>query len=318
MKKFAVIFIVIILLFSFAFSGWINASTTVYRKTLGVIVESDPYTALPTLERRTGHHFRAFLWYQSITENFNSSLANWLWRKSTKMQLSWEPWDPSGDPVNQPRYRLRAIMRGYHDREIKRWAQQLKAFGREIFFRPMCEMNGNWTSWSGTVNGNRPSEYIYAWRHVFNVFKNERATNVKFVWSPNRDASYSAAENTFNTYYPGSSYVHYVGINGYNWGRLYSTPTWTSEWQSFDAIFGYSYRVFTRRTNKWLIISETGSTEIGGHKSSWTKDLMYRLRYSYGRIRAVYFFNLNKETDWRIESSTANLRTFRYYSTMHN
>ena len=46
-------------------------------------------------------------------------------------------------------------------------------------------MNGNWYPWGVGVNGNKPGEYVEAWRHVHDIFVQEGATSdVKWVWSP--------------------------------------------------------------------------------------------------------------------------------------
>lgn len=175
----------------------------------------------------------------------------------------------------------------------------------------MSEMNGDWVTWGGTVNGNTPDDYIPAWRHIHDIFVQEGATNVKFVWSPNRDGDTASAINTFNTYYPGDAYVDFLSINGYNWGRLYNTPNWTSQWQRFEQVFGPSYDAFTARSNKPVMIAETATTEVGGDKAAWITDMFARLPVRFPRITAVTWFNINKETDWRVESSSASLSAFR-------
>lgn len=294
------------------------ATTTTYRKYLGVVMSGSPYTTLPAVEQKVGRKYKRFLWYQNITQDFDIKLAKWLYSRGTYMQVSWEPRDPTKDPVNQPAYSLNKIRAGNHDAAIRRWARQIKSFGKTVYFRPMCEMNGPWTSWSGGVNGNRPYEYIYAWRRVYNIFQQEGATNAKFVWSPNRDGSYTSAKRTFDSYYPGKDYVQYVGINGYNWGSMYKTSSWTSVWQNWDEVFKYSYTTFARNTSKPMIIAETATTEKGGNKAQWITHKMIRLRYAYPRVRQVYWFNLNKETDWRIDSSTASLNAYKTYSKYHN
>lgn len=37
----------------------------------------------------------------------------------------------------------------------------------------MCEMNGGWSSWSGTANGNTPADFIPAWRYMHDIFIEE-------------------------------------------------------------------------------------------------------------------------------------------------
>jgi beta-mannanase len=274
----------------------------------------NPYSELPAFENSVGSKLEIFLWYQSIIEDFDIELANWLWERGTKVELAFEPRIPSQSSTDQPNYRLRNISSGQHDEDLYRWANQLKNFGRPVYFRPMSEMNGNWTSWAGEANGNSPADFIPAWQHIHDIFTQVGATNVVWVWSPNRDGDEDAALSTFTRYYPGANYVDYVGLNGYNWGSMYNTPSWNSEWQNFDEVFGPSYRVFTRLTDKPIVIAETASTDVGGSKAQWIKDSFLTARAEYPRIKAIVWFNINKETDWRIESSAASLNAFRHYA----
>ena len=286
------------------------------KKDLGVFCE-DP-NDLDDIENATDHHFNVFLTYQCILEDFNEELANKLWDKGTYLQLAWEPRNPSHDSVNQPNYSLSTIIDGNHDAAIRKWAQQIKDFGHPIYFRPMCEMNGNWTSWSGTVNGNSPEEYRQAWIHIYNIFSEEEAADqIYWVWAPNRSGDYVDALNVFYTYYPGDIYVDYMGINGYNWGTMYDTPEWTSEWQDFSEIFKYSYTVFTEQTDKSVVICESASTEQGGNKALWIKNTLQKLLTSYSKIKFYTWFNIDKETDWRIDSSSASLTSFKNYAKYH-
>lgn len=268
-------------------------------------------TDLHDFEAAIGRQTDVFLWYESISESFYADNFRPMAQEGRAIQLAWEPHSFGRDPLNQPEYRLERITAGDWDNDIRRWARELRDFGYPIYFRPMSEMNGDWVTWGGTVNGNTPDDYIPAWRHVHDIFRQEGATNVKFVWSPNRDGDAASAQNTFNTYYPGDAYVDYVGINGYNWGRLYTTPEWTSQWQLFEEVFGPSYDVFTARTSKPVVISETASTEVGGDKAAWITNAFSRLPERFPRIEMLTWFHINKETDWRINSSSASLAAFR-------
>lgn len=266
---------------------------------------------LHNFESTIGRQADIFLWYESIGESFYADTFRPMAQEGRIIQLAWEPHDFSRPATNQPEYRLERITAGYLDNDVRRWARELKSFGYTIYFRPMCEMNGDWVTWGGTVNGNTPDDYIPAWRRIHDIFVQEGATNVKFVWSPNRDGDTASAINTFNTYYPGDAYVDFLSINGYNWGRLYNTPDWTSQWQRFEQVFGPSYDAFTARSNKPVMIAETATTEVGGDKAAWITDMFARLPVRFPRIMAVTWFNINKETDWRVESSPASLNAFR-------
>jgi len=113
---------------------------------------------------------------------------------------------------------------------------------------------------------------------------------------------YSAA-SVLTPYYPGDAYVDWLGLDGYNRGG--------AAWQSFAQVFGASYQSITALSAKPLMIAETASAEAGGSKAQWIVDAFStQILQRYPRIQAVLWFNQNKETDWRIESSAAAQRAF--------
>jgi mannan endo-1,4-beta-mannosidase len=85
------------------------------------------------------------------------------------------------------------------------------------------EMNGNWYPWS---LGSTPTEYILAWRHVYDIFSNKSLdpTRLQWVWCVNNeDFGNYTAEN----YWVGDNYVDWIGIDGYNFGKSQKWSTWT-------------------------------------------------------------------------------------------
>lgn len=270
---------------------------------------------LRDFDARINRHTDMWLWYEAIDEPFYADHLRPMAEDGRIIQLAWGPmvycdWqDPDCDYVNQPAYRLKNITRGDFDTEIRRWAREMRDFGYPIIFRPMGEMNGDWTSWSGTVNGNSPADFVPAWRHIHDIFTQEGADNVLWAWAPNVDYTAEDAQNTFNFYYPGDNYTDYIGMNGYNWGTAF--PQWPSSWQSFEDVFKYSYDVAVANTDKPVIVSETASTELGGSKAQWITDAFNRIPVRFPEIEYVTWFSLDKETDWRIDSSAASLEAFR-------
>lgn len=127
------------------------------------------------------------------------------------------------------------------------------------------------------------------------------ADNVRWVWAPNvADGPYPPME----TFYPGDGYVDWVGLDGYNWGG--------TQWRTFAQTFGPSYNTLTALTGKPIIITEFASAENGGNKAAWVKDaLQTQVPATFPRVRAVMWFNFNKERDWRVDSSVASLDAVR-------
>lgn len=88
-------------------------------------------------------------------------------------------------------------------------------------------------------------------------------------------------------------------MDGYNWG---ATQIWKS-WQTFSDLFGPTYNDITSLTQKPLLVGETASTELTGDKANWITSALSTEIFNYPRIKGFIWFNEDKETDWRIESS---------------
>lgn len=258
-------------------------------------------SAVAQFERDAGKHVAVVQWYQQWAGGsaFDPSLPAAVAAHGSMPMITWEPWDPSAG-VNQPAFALSAILAGNYDAYIRGWAHGLAAYGQPVLLRFAHEMNGTWYPWAGGVNGNTAAQYVAAWRHVHDLFVAAGATNVRWVWSPN--VAWNAA-SAFAPYYPGDGYVDWLGLDGYNWGG--------GNWQSFAQVFGASYQSVTALSAKPLMIAETASAEAGGSKAQWITDAFgTEIPAKYPRIQAVLWFNQNKETDWRIESSTTAQRAF--------
>ncbi len=248
------------------------------------------------------------MWYQdwahSGIKEFDPQKMDAVHSRGAMPMVTWEPWDYMGG-TNQPIYSLQSINAGKHDTHIRQWARDAAAWGKRFYLRFAHEMNGNWNSWSPGVNGNTAPQYVSVWRRVRDIFGQEGATNLRWVWSPNVEADGSVP---FSKVYPGNAYVDWLGIDGYNWG---TTQPWSS-WTGLAAVFGPSYEKLVDITDKPIMIAETASTELGGEKGSWIEvgflDVMPSI---FPRVEAVIWFHENKETDWRVNSSQASLDAYR-------
>jgi beta-mannanase len=220
--------------------------------------------------------------------------------------INWNPWDSCCGP-NQPTWKLSSIISGTYDSYITQWATAGHAWGHPLFVRMMDEMNGSWYPWSEAVNGNRPGEYVQAWRHIRGIFTAVGATNVYFVWCPNTEYSGSLP---LEGLYPGDSYVDWVAIDGYNWG---TNPAKPDVWASFAQVFGPTYNhLGALAPTKPVMIAETASTEDGGSKATWITDaLTNQIPNHFPRIKAVVWFNWDADSmDWVIETSSAAQAAF--------
>jgi beta-mannanase len=114
------------------------------------------------------------------------------------------------------------IEEGKADSYLINWAAQMKAYGYQVDFAPLDEMNGNWSAYYGSAG-----LYQAAWIHIHSLFSAD--TNVKFFYDPNVCGP-GIACSSLTVYYPGSAYVDDVGLDGFDMGGK-SSQTWA---QVFD------------------------------------------------------------------------------------
>jgi beta-mannanase len=282
-----------------------SGSATVY---FGVHMPLMDMSLVSAFEANAHKPVAIVMWYQhwGVTDGYQNFQAGWMnaVRAHGSIPLvTWDPWDPS-QGANQPVYSLQNIINGNFDAYIVRWAQASKAWGHPYFLRFAPEMNGYWFPWSEQVNGNKAGQYVLAWRHVHDIFTAQGATNVTWVWAPNIIFSNSIP---LGELYPGDSYVDWGAMDGYNWGTV---GAW-HYWESLAALFQQTYQAMLAITSKPLMIAETASTEQGGNKATWITDAFSnQLANDFPRIRAFVWFDIDKETDWRIESSPASQNAF--------
>lgn len=200
-----------------------------------------------------------------------------------------------------PTISLDDLAAGNYDSYLHKAAALAKTLPFEVMIRFGHEMNGDWYGWSGN-----PTGYVNAWRHVVSVFRQDGATNVKWVWSPNVDYNGSYP---FASYFPGDSWVDYVALDGYNWGTAGQGP---NRWESLQEVFASSYAKITQLSSKPVIFAETSSSEAGGNKADWIREgFLKTIPQKFPRVAAVLWFDRDAEEDWRINTSSASLAAYR-------
>jgi hypothetical protein len=208
---------------------------------------------------------------------------------------------------NEPDFQLSDVISGRYDAYIREFATKAKAWGHPFMLRFNWEMNGKWFPWHEGVNGNQPGESVAAWRHVHDIFTAVGAGNVTWVWCPN--VEYNGA-TPLASVYPGDAYVDWTGLDGYNRG---TNPVAPEGWKSFSQVYRSSYNAIAGSIapSKPLMVGEVASSEIGGSKAAWIKDMLVRVPAEFPKIRALlYFDKYDSSMDWPLETSSGALSAF--------
>ncbi|HEY2056130.1 MAG TPA: glycosyl hydrolase [Solirubrobacterales bacterium] len=221
-------------------------------------------------------------------------------------------WNSTSSPpsLNQPAFRLSRLISGQYDGFIREFAIQAREWGHPFFLRFNWEMNGFWFPWSQGVNGNKPGEYVAAWRHVHDIFTKVGATNVSWIWCPNVNIFGSNELLPLASLYPGNAYVDWTGLDGFNWGPREGSPGWLS----FNEIFHRTYKEIVTKIapSKPMMFNEIASTTKGGSKTTWIKNMFATVRRKYPKVHGIVWYDVNdRGTNWPIENSKAQSNAFR-------
>jgi hypothetical protein len=93
------------------------------------------------------------------------------------------------------------IADGDYDGKIRELARLFVRIKSPVFLRPGYEFGGN-----GQGQHASKEHWVKAWRRIHDIFKNEGAQNVAFVWN-------TLDAHDYLDYYPGDGYVDWWGIN---------------------------------------------------------------------------------------------------------
>ncbi len=208
---------------------------------------------------------------------------------------------------------LDSILQGKWDAYFHRFAKAAKASNQIVYYRFGYEMNGDWFAW-----GEQPEKFTKAWRRAWKIFHDEKANNVKWVFSANVVWGSRTVTSDILPYYPGTRYVDVVGLDGYNFGDNYSRK---HTWQSYQQVFQSSLNGMKKHfKGKPLWITEIGCAD-GARKAAWIQDFFQHFNADPA-IRVFVWFNENKqyagEPNWRFDSDGDSLKKFRQWAMSHN
>jgi hypothetical protein len=273
--------------------------------------------AVHKFERIAGKRLSLIEFAAPFAECYSSS-CNFYDFPATEMQkvrrhgaIPFFSWSSQSIPgkVREPAFQLSDVIRGRFDRYIRGWARAAKRWGHPFFLRFNWEMNGNWFPWGVGVNGNRRPQFVRAWRHVHRIFSRVGARNATWVWCPFVDPE---GRDNLRAFYPGGRFVDWTCLDAYNWGR--GNPALSRPWRSFGELFRSSYRRIVRRIarRKPMIIGEVASSDYGGSKAAWIRNMLAKVPRRYPKIRGLIWFNADdRGANWQIESSRSSRRAFR-------
>jgi hypothetical protein len=248
----------------------------------------DDFSGVTQFAAATQVHANIALYYSSWFEQFKASFAVQAYDAGMTPAIQIEPFGVS----------LADIADGRYDQYLDSYASAVRDYGQAVIIGFAHEPNGSWYPWGlGHV---APATWIAAWQHVVNVFRQEGADNVIWLWTVN---SQGPDGPMAGEWWPGSAYVTWVGIDGY----------YTEPGDNFADVFG-TVLSQVQGFGKPIIISETAVGPGTNDQAGGIANLFAGLRAA--RLLGLIWFDVTQDDgqfrqDWRLEGHPALESEFR-------
>ena len=178
--------------------------------------------------------------------------------------------------MNPAGIKVAEIASGRYDGYLSSYAEAVRAYKHPVIVSFGHEMNGDWSSWG--YRHTSPAVFVAAWRHIVTLFRTLGAQNITWLWTVNIINNTTAGKIPNPApWWPGSSYVNWVGIDGY-----YLKPNW-----QFAPLFGPTVTAVRALTGAPILIAETGAVKAADQPAK-INDLFAGV-HSYGLLGFVWF-----------------------------
>jgi Glycosyl hydrolase family 26 len=252
---------------------------------LGVYTNGAPasYGGVTAFTNATGARPDVLMYYSGWFEAFRAGFATTAANEGAAPLVQM---DPTGVSVA-------AIAAGKYDGYLSSYAEAVRAYGHPVIMSFGHEMNGSWYSWG--YRHSSPAAFVAAWRHIVTVFRALGADNVTWLWTVNIvNNTQQGSIPSPGPWWPGSSYVNWVGIDGY-----YLESSW-----QFASLFGPTIAKVRALTGDPILIAETGAVPAAG-QSAKIADIFAGIRL-YQLLGFVYFDATNYQgLDFSISNPAA-------------
>jgi hypothetical protein len=258
---------------------------------LGVFENGSPpgYQPIAEFAQTAGRQPDLVGYYSGWAEPFQTSYAEMIRKHGV---IPFVQIDPTLASVG-------AIAAGAYDIYLRTYADSVRDFGHPVVIGFGHEMNADWYSWGYK---NLPaSTFVAAWRHIVSLFRAQGADNVTWLWTLQADEPGKTGQ--VQDWWPGPSYVDWVGIDGY---YLTSSDT-------FAKVFGQTIEQVRQFTDKPVLLSETGIGPDAGQALKIPN--LFAGIDTYKTLGLVWFDKDQHDgilhQDWRIEGDELAEVAFR-------
>jgi len=296
-----------------------------------IVAVSDVTTFQSLARRRVTIAAWSISWHDGL--RFPTSDVQALWRAGYVPQIRLynvpvQDYAPGSQPVPPGPISNSDIAAGKHDVELRRFAAAARATNIPIEFDYDAEMQAA-HPWGGRFDGggatagygdplwpDGPEHYRDAYRRIIDIFRQEGATNVTFLFQTNTidggyvPGSYWEPWEAMRFYYPGDDYIDWLGLSAYSEPlfNVGAPQSFRSKLLGGSPSYEGSYAEITALGSKPLMINEMGLYRMPSEqsKAQWVEDASVVLQSgAFPRIKGIVWWAQNKGGDYDAYPSTS-------------
>ena len=258
---------------------------------LGAYETTSPnsYKGMRTFAKTIGRTPNLALYYSGWWEPFRTSFAREAYNSGATPVVQIDPSNPPHNMVS-----IAGIVAGEYDSYLESFADEVADFGHQVVVGFGHEPDGKWYTWGQDYIS--PAVWVAAWQHIVEVFRQQGAYNVTWLWTMNVLGNQT---HPLSAYWPGSSYVNWVGIDGY-----YQHPDST-----YAQVFGPTIVAIREFTKAPILIAETAVTKTN-MRPSQIAGMDAGIR-SFENLGIIWFDMNVPDLPYRLEGDEGAIAVFR-------
>lgn len=219
-------------------------------------------------------------WDASSSRTFPENKLKQVYQQKALPMITWEPWINSfSDQTPFKGHVFDSITSGYFDEFIAKFAMQIKDLDGPVFLRFAHEFDNPFYQWYDDRD-NAAENFKKSWIHVWNIFHEQGASNVIWVYNPWKPEHVASS-------FPGYQYVDWVSVNLLN----YATQDQHEAYNSFKSLYEPYHDEFEKLENIPVMLSEFGTYYDPIHQKTWLENAMDEINRNYKNINAIVYFN---------------------------
>ncbi|MEO6348721.1 MAG: glycosyltransferase family 2 protein, partial [Aquaticitalea sp.] len=225
-------------------------------------------------------------WDKSVQTSFPEKELKNVYLNHAFPMITWEPWlNTFQKEEGLEGHVFDLIASGYFDEFIKQFATRIKSLERPVFLRFAHEFDNPFYPWYDSRDS-AADDFKTAWIHTWNLFKQEGATNVIWVYNPWK------AEHV-RDFFPGDMYVDWISANILN----YAKQDQPEKYYDFKTLYGSFHTEINKLGDYPVMISEFGTYNDGQSQKAWLEDAIKVMNQEFPEIQAVIYFNSNVDNN---------------------